>query len=113
MLVMNKTGAEKLLTSKFSLGLDWSVANAPVERTSSADTDPKMTAEILSYSRLRGAFTGVALHGATPRPDKVANIDPYGSKITNTQIVNGSKTRANVAGSELTAAPNKCSLRKE
>ena len=113
MLVMNKRGAQKLLTSKFTLGADASVAAGPVGRTSSADTDLKLHAEILSYSRSRGAFAGISLKGATLRPDKDANIDLYGSRITNTQIVNGNKTRDNVAGSELTLALNKYSLRKE
>jgi len=113
MLVMNKRGAEKLLTSKFTLGADASVAAGPVGRTSSADTDLKMHAEILSYSRSRGAFAGIALKGATLRPDKDANADLYGAKLTNTQIVNGHKTRANVDGAKLTADLNKYSLRKE
>jgi SH3 domain-containing YSC84-like protein 1 len=113
MLVMNKRGAEKLLTSKFTLGADASVAAGPVGRTSSADTDLKMHAEILSYSRSRGAFAGIALKGATLRPDKDANADLYGAKLTNTQIVNGHKTRANAEGAELTAALDKYSLRKE
>ena len=113
MLVMNKRGAEKLLTSKFTLGADASVAAGPVGRTSSADTDLKMHAEILSYSRSRGAFAGIALKGATLRPDKDANAELYGTKLTNTQIVNGKKTKANTAGSELTVALNKYSLRKE
>jgi SH3 domain-containing YSC84-like protein 1 len=113
MLVMNKRGAEKLLTSKFTLGADASAAAGPVGRTSSADTDLKMHAEILSYSRSRGAFVGISLKGATLRPDQEANAELYGSTLTNTQIVNGGKTKANVAGSELTLALNKCSLRKE
>ena len=73
MLVMNKRGAEKLLSSKFTLGADASVAAGPVGRTSSADTDLKLHAEILTYSRARGVFAGVALNGATLRPDKEAN----------------------------------------
>ena len=113
MLVMNKRGAEKLLTSKFTLGADASVAAGPVGRTSSADTDLKLHAEILSYSRSRGAFAGISLKGATLRPDKDANTELYGSKLTNTQIVNGKTTKANAAGSELTVALNKYSLRKE
>jgi len=113
MLVMNRRGAEKLLSSKFTLGADASVAAGPVGRTSSADTDLKLHAEILSYSRSRGAFAVIALKGATLRPDKDANADLYGSKLTNTQIVNGSKTRVNAAGSELTEALNKYSLQKD
>jgi SH3 domain-containing YSC84-like protein 1 len=67
MLVMNKRGAEKLLSSKFTLGADASVAAGPVGRTASAGTDLKMQAEILTYSRSRGVFAGVALDGATLR----------------------------------------------
>ena len=57
MLVMNKRGADKLLSSKFTLGADASVAAGPVGRTSSADTDLKMQAEILTYSRARAAYS--------------------------------------------------------
>src|SRR5437870_3438337 len=69
MLVMNKRGAEKLLSSKFTLGADASVAAGPVGRSSAADTDLKLHAEILTYSRARGVFAGVALNGATLRPE--------------------------------------------
>src|ERR1700674_1171161 len=89
MLVMNKRGAEKLLSDKFTLGADASVAAGPVGRTSSADTDLKMQAEILTYSRSRGVFAGVALDGATLRPDKDSNAEMYEHKQTNTEIVMG------------------------
>jgi lipid-binding SYLF domain-containing protein len=75
MLVMNKRGAEKLLESKFTLGGDASVAAGPVGRTASANTDAKMQAEILTYSRARGVFAGIALDGATLRPDHEANAE--------------------------------------
>ena len=77
MLVMNKRGVEKLLSSKFTLGADASVAAGPVGRTTSADTDLKMHAEILTYSRARGIFAGVSLDGATLRPDDDANAELY------------------------------------
>src|ERR1700681_4930274 len=89
MLVMNKRGAEKLLSSKFTLGADASVAAGPVGRSASADTDLKLQAEILTYSRARGVFAGVALDGATLRPDKEANRELYRSGMTNRQIVMG------------------------
>src|SRR5207244_12118470 len=73
MLVMNKRGAEKLLSSKFTLGADASVAAGPVGRTSAADTDLKMQAEILTYSRARGVFAGIALNVATLRTDTESN----------------------------------------
>ena len=110
---MNKRGADKLLSSKFTVGADASVAAGPVGRTSSADTDLKMRAEILSYSRSRGAFAGVSLDGATLlRPDNDTNGELYGKKLTNDQIVSG-KIKATPAGSRLTAQLNKFSSKKE
>jgi lipid-binding SYLF domain-containing protein len=112
MLVMNKRGAEKLLSSKFTLGADASVAAGPVGRSAAADTDLKLHAEILTYSRSRGVFAGIALNGATLRPDKESNTELYGAGLTNRQIVMGRK-RSPVAAAELTANLNKYSLRKE
>ncbi len=113
MLVMNKRGSEKLLSSQFTLGADASVAAGPVGRTAAADTDLKLHAEILTYSRARGVFAGVALNGATLRPDKESNTELYGAGLTNRQIVMGTKKRSPVAAAELTANLNKYSLRKE
>jgi lipid-binding SYLF domain-containing protein len=112
MLVMNKRGAEKLLSSKFTLGGDASVAAGPVGRTSSAETDLKMHAEILTYSRARGVFAGVALDGATLRPDDDSNVELYPTKPTNKEIVMG-KTEAPAAASQLIAELNRYSVRKE
>jgi lipid-binding SYLF domain-containing protein len=69
MLVMNKRGADKLLSSKFTLGAEGSVAAGPVGRTATAQTDAQMHAEILSWSRSQGLFAGLALEGATLRQD--------------------------------------------
>jgi lipid-binding SYLF domain-containing protein len=112
MLVMNKRGAEKLLSSKFTLGADASVAAGPVGRTASADTDAKLQAEILSYSRSRGAFAGISLDGATLRPDEDSNDELYGRRLTNEQIVMG-KIKSPASGSRLTAELNRYSARKE
>jgi lipid-binding SYLF domain-containing protein len=112
MLVMNKRGAEKLLSNKFTLGADASVAAGPVGRTSSANTDAEMHAEILSYSRSRGAFAGIALNGATLRPDDDSNAELYGRKLTNRQIVDG-QIKAPRSGRKLEAELNKYSARKE
>jgi lipid-binding SYLF domain-containing protein len=73
LLVMNERGARGILTSKVKLGADASVAAGPVGRTVSAETDATLRADILSYSRSRGAFAGVALEGSTIRPDNGAN----------------------------------------
>jgi SH3 domain-containing YSC84-like protein 1 len=112
MLVMNKRGAEKLLSSKFTLGADASVAGGPVGRTSSANTDAKMHAQILTYSRTRGVFAGVALDGATLRPDEDTNAELYGSKLSNQTIVMG-KTEVPASASGLTAALTKYSAHRQ
>src|SRR6185312_3736229 len=69
MLVMNERGADKLLSSKFTLGAEGSVAAGPVGRTATAQTDAQLHAEVLSWSRTQGLFAGVALEGATLRQD--------------------------------------------
>jgi lipid-binding SYLF domain-containing protein len=111
MLVLNERGAEKLMSSKFTLGGDASVAAGPVGRTSTAETDALMRAEILSWSRTRGAFAGVALKGATMRPDNDANKELYGREITNKEIVQGN-TATPESGAKLISALNKYSSRK-
>jgi lipid-binding SYLF domain-containing protein len=87
MLVMNHRGMDRLLTTKFTLGADASVAGGPVGRTTQAETDVAMTAEILTWSRSRGAFIGVSLSGATLRPDPEWNTEMYGRSITNREIL--------------------------
>jgi lipid-binding SYLF domain-containing protein len=89
MLVMNERSIDKLLSSKFTVGADASVAAGPVGRTSSAETDVQLHAEILTYSRARGLFAGVSLQGATMRPDDDANKDMYGKPMSNKDIVLG------------------------
>jgi lipid-binding SYLF domain-containing protein len=87
LLVMNERGASGILTSKVKLGADASVAAGPVGRTASAETDATLRADILSYSRARGAFIGVALEGSTIRPDNGANKQIYGQEIPAREIV--------------------------
>lgn len=88
-LIMNEHGATSLLQSKVKLGGDASVAAGPVGRDAEADTDVTMRAEILTYSRTRGAFAGVSLEGSTLRPDNDANEALYGRKISASEIVLG------------------------
>src|SRR5579871_4812426 len=87
MLVMNERGADKLLSSKFTLGGEGSVAAGPVGRTATAQTDAQMHAEILSWSRSQGLFAGLALEGATLRQDLDDNASLYGKRLENRQIV--------------------------
>ena len=89
MLVMSERGAEKLLESKFTLGAEGSAAAGPVGRTATAQTDAQMHADILSWSRSRGLFAGVALEGATLRQDLDDNTTLYGSPLETRQIVRG------------------------
>jgi SH3 domain-containing YSC84-like protein 1 len=110
MLVLNERGAEKLFSSKFTLGGDASVAAGPVGRTTSAETDAMMHAEILSWSRTRGVFAGISLKGATLRPDSDANRELYGKEIENREII--ANTAAPESASPLIAQLNKYSSRK-
>lgn len=87
LLVMNSRGASSILSSKVKLGGDASVSAGPVGRTASAETDVSLRAEILSYSRSRGAFAGISLSGSTVRPDNDANERIYGKKIPAKDIV--------------------------
>lgn len=89
MLIMNERGMSKLLSSKFTLGADASVAAGPVGRDASAQTDAMMHAEILTWSRQRGVFAGIALNGATLREDETANKELYGHPIGNREILTG------------------------
>src|SRR3974377_1868264 len=87
LLLMSSDSASSILSSKVKLGGDASAAAGPVGRNASAETDAAMKAEILSYSRARGAFAGVSLEGSTLRPDDDANKDLYGKKIDAKEIV--------------------------
>jgi SH3 domain-containing YSC84-like protein 1 len=89
MLVMNKGGVSRLMTSKFTLGGDASVAAGPLGRDTSAQTDAMMNAEILTWSRQRGVFAGISLTGATLREDSDANREMYGQPYANKDIVSG------------------------
>lgn len=111
MLLMNQGAIDKLLSSKFTIGGDASVAAGPVGRTSSAKTDAQLHAELLSYSRARGLFAGVSLDGATLRPDDDANKDMYGKKMSNQEVVLGNVKPPRTAA-RLIAELNKHSSRR-
>jgi lipid-binding SYLF domain-containing protein len=91
MLVMDERSVKGILSSKFTLGGTADVAAGPVGRSSTAQTDATMNAKILSYSRARGVFAGVALTGATLRQDLDENAEMYGKQITNEDIVIGNR----------------------
>ena len=87
LLIMNERGANGILTSKVKIGADASAAAGPVGRAATAETDATLRADILSYSRARGAFVGVALEGSTIRPDNGGNKQIYGQEVTARDIV--------------------------
>jgi lipid-binding SYLF domain-containing protein len=111
MLIMNQKGMDRLFADKFTLGADATVAAGPVGRSTQAETDAAMTAEILTWSRARGLFAGVSLSGATLREDADWNKELYGRAIKNREVVAG-KTPPPAAASELMAELNKYSSRK-
>lgn len=78
MLIMNRKGMEHLMSSKFKLGADATVAAGPVGRHAAADTDWKMRAQVLSYSRARGVFAGLELNGAVVKMDRESTLEFYG-----------------------------------
>ena len=86
-LVMNEKGAKSVMSSKVKLGGEASIAAGPVGRTSSAETDAAMNAEMLSWSRSKGLFGGVSLEGSTIRSDDEANKKLYGKDVNAKQII--------------------------
>jgi lipid-binding SYLF domain-containing protein len=89
MLFMNDHALQSLLRDKFKIGADASVAAGPVGRHATAGTDIKLNAEILSYSRSKGAFAGVSLDGAVVQADRSGDKAMYGSNVTRQEILNG------------------------
>jgi lipid-binding SYLF domain-containing protein len=92
MVFMNDHALQSLLGDKFKLGADASVAAGPVGRKASADTDIRLSAEILSYSRSKGIFAGVSLDGAVVQTDKSGDHAMYGEDVTRRQILDGKVT---------------------
>ena len=111
LLVMNERGMKHLMTDKFTIGADATAAIGPVGRNATAQTDAMMTAEILSWSRSKGAFAGASLDGATMRNDQDANEAMYGKRWTSKHILGSGATAPESAG-KVIAALNKYSPRK-
>jgi lipid-binding SYLF domain-containing protein len=89
MLFMNDHALQSLMSDKFKLGADASVAAGPVGRNAAASTDLKMNAEILSYSRSKGVFAGVSLDGAVMQADKSGDKAMYGDEVNRHEILDG------------------------
>jgi SH3 domain-containing YSC84-like protein 1 len=89
MLIMNDDGMERMLSSKFKVGADASAAAGPVGRHVQGETDWKMRAEVLTYSRARGVFAGVTVNGASITQDKDGTRILYGHMIPSARILKG------------------------
>src|SRR6202050_2401616 len=89
MLFMNDHALQSLMSDKFKLGGDASVAAGPVGRNAAAGTDLKLSAEILSYSRSKGVFPGVSLNGAVVQADKSGDKAMYGDDVDRHEILSG------------------------
>lgn len=112
MIVTNDQGMEHLLSSKFKLGADISAAAGPVGRDAGADTDWKMKAEVLTYSRARGVFAGIDLSGSAITQDKDETRILYGHYIPFSDILQG-KTKVPDASEPFLAAVRKYAGQKE
>jgi lipid-binding SYLF domain-containing protein len=113
LLVMNPRGVDALLGSKVTLGGNASVSAGPKGRSVDASTDATMRSEILSYSRSRGLFAGVALSGASLRPDDDATAEVYGRKLTARRIVTGKPIAVPESGRHLVQVLQKHAARNE
>jgi lipid-binding SYLF domain-containing protein len=89
MIIQNDQGMEHMLNSKFKVGADASAAAGPVGRHASADTDWKMNAEILTYSRAKGVFAGLTLNGAAVHTDEDSMKAVYGPDVTGRAVLTG------------------------
>src|SRR3984885_7176425 len=89
MIVTNEQGMQHLLSSKFKLGADASAAAGPVGRDAAADSDIKMRAEVLTYSRARGLFAGIDLSGSSLTQDKDETRILYGQFVPFSEILSG------------------------
>ena len=113
LLLMSDRSAKGVLTSKVKLGADASAAAGPKGRDAAAATDATLRAEILSYSRARGAFAGVSLEGSTLRPDNDANKKLYGRKIEADEIVLKDAVKAPSSASVLLHTLNQKSPKRQ
>ena len=108
MMVMNETGANKLMKSEFTIGGEGAAMAGPVGRAASAETDAYMRAEILSWSRSRGLFAGAVVKGATLRSDDDDNEKIYGKEVEHEDILRG-RVAATAAAQPLLQTLNKYS----
>ena len=112
MLIMNDGGLKGLLEDKFEIGGEASIAAGPIGRSSSATTNPTLDAGIISYSRTKGLFAGVALKGAVITPDNDRNQAVYGQNAVQLLGGNSSEVKAPAYTSNVSQTLNRYSPRK-
>jgi len=112
MLIMNERGMRRLLEDKFTIGGEATVAAGPVGRSVTAQTDAQLSADILSWSRSKGLFAGIALTGATMRNDVDVNQELYGSALHNKDILLTNR-KAPANADSLTALLNRHSWQED
>ena len=98
LVIMDETGLQRLLGNQFKIGGEASVAAGPVGRAAEASTDIQMRAKILSYSRSRGLFAGVAINGSTIAEDKDANQRFYGEPYGSREVIDQASVREDLPG---------------
>ena len=103
MIIQNEKGMQRLIGSGFQLGADASAAAGPVGRHASANTNWKLDAEVLTYSRAKGAFAGLTLNGASIRRDDDSTAAIYGHGVTTRRILRGNVVAPASANSFLEA----------
>ncbi len=113
MLVMNREGMEKLVGDKFTVGADASAAAGPVGRQASAETNIRLDAQILTYSRAKGLFAGVTVNGAIVKQDKDDNRDFYGKEMDARAILFEGTVPMPVEAQSLAAALSRESPKKK
>jgi lipid-binding SYLF domain-containing protein len=113
MLVMNRRGMDQLIGDKFTVGADASAAAGPVGRHTSAETNIRMDAQILTYSRAKGLFGGVALDGAVVKQDRTDNRDFYGKEMDARDILLDAKVEMPPEGVPLSRALSRQSPTKD
>jgi len=111
--VMNRAGEDKLMRDKFTVGGDASVMAGPVGRSTQAQTDAMLNAEILAWSRSRGLFAGVSLEGATLRPDHDDDAKLYGRAVSQREILTGEARLPGLMNTELYTELNRFPYKKE
>ena len=111
LVVMNDRGLDGLLQSHFTMGTDVGVAAGPVGRSSEAATDLTLTSGILSYSRSRGLFAGMALQGAVLTEDNNSNGVYYGKSFTSRDILFGKDVPVEASLKDLVDSLNEYSSR--